>query len=117
MKQLSEEDKQLLLKDLCARLPYGVIVQFVYDDISVTREMGINSLHDVLFSNAEGMPYLRPMSSMTQEECRELRGIMITEPLWGMFDFFYSHHIDFRGLIPKGLALEANEDMYKIKEK
>jgi hypothetical protein len=58
-------------------------------------------------------PYLRPMSSMTEEERNELshydNSVQRT-------DFFYSHHIDCRFMIEKGLALEAPEGMYNIKE-
>ena len=54
-------------------------------------------------------PYLRPMSSMTEEERKELsyyeNPVQIT-------DFYYSHHIDCRFIIEKGLALEAPEGMY-----
>lgn len=67
-------------------------------------------------------PYLRPMSSMTEEEKEELRdkNILIAvstsgtvETTIGGFDWLNAHHFDYRGLIPMGLALPAPEGMYQ----
>ena len=110
MKELSIEEKSLLVKDLCARLPYKVIV---YDyDREETREMGLGTLHDIMFNDLECKPYLRPMSSMTEEEKKELFQLMGNGTDIQRIDFYISHHFDYRGLIPKGLALEALEGMY-----
>jgi len=119
---MTQEDKDLLLKDLCARLPYGVIVRLDYrDGTIVTREMGIGSLHDMMFDNAEGKPYLRPMSSMTEEELNEF--ILVTETILGVgknkytvilsldaTDWLNAHHFDYRGLIDKDLAIEVTKE-------
>ena len=128
---MTQEEKQLLLVDLCARLPYGIMVQLVYDEDTIkTREMGLGSLHDIMFDNAEGKPYLRPMSSMTEEEFKmvcsmnaltdtELRDrinfpdMFIKSYTIETFDLFNSHHFDYRGLIDKSLAIVAPEGMYK----
>ena len=86
------------------------------------------------------LPYLRPMSSMTEEEREELEHLseeyfgkaldkQIQESLSSsnrneskileciassvIVDWLNAHHFDFRGLIEKGLALEAPEGMYK----
>jgi hypothetical protein len=116
---MTKEEKDLLLRDLCARLTYGVIVRLDYKDGTiVTREMGIGSFHDMLFGNAEGKPYLRPMSSMTEEEANEFETISeglftneAPEQIWGeVIDWINAHHFDHRGLIPKGLAIEVTED-------
>ena len=133
---MTQEYKQLLIKDLCARLPYGVMVKLVYDEkTTVTREMGLGSLHDIMLDNAEGKPYLRPMSSMTEDERNELSdylcervmsdktGITIPpNPIQGKgisfewmqecINWLILNHFDYRGLIPKGLALPATENMY-----
>ena len=78
-------------------------------------------------------PYLRPMSSMTQDECTQLSMLLpksyvvyseeihnineltkiLPEHIEIITDFYNSHYLDWRGLIPKGLALEATENMYK----
>jgi hypothetical protein len=62
-------------------------------------------------------PYLRPMSSMTEEEENEYRAINCYEGLFPSneeaLDYVLEHHFDFRGLIERGLALEAPKDMYK----
>lgn len=117
---------ELLLKDLCARLPYKVKGIITYDKSNTTFTVeGIDSniLH---LSNAEECyvddfkPYLRPMSDMTEEERGEYDefcfGMFILRNEIDAFDFIdwlNSHHFDYRGLIEKGLALEASEGMYK----
>ena len=122
---MTQEDKDLLLRDLCARLPYGVRVHLVYDDdVSFEREMGIGSLHDIMFENVvDAKPYLRPMSSMTEEEKNDYlntfkKSIIGTDEedgrVWTVdsIDYLNAHHFDYRGLIPMNLALEAPEGMY-----
>ena len=126
---MKQEDKELLLKDLCARLPYGLKVCHinlsdempkVWDLIGMTAPHLADILVEGLYRFAavnikENIrPYLRPMSSMTEEERNELshyeNSVQIT-------DFFYSHHIDCRFMIEKGLAIKAKEGMYNINEK
>jgi hypothetical protein len=122
---MTKEEKRLLLQDLSARLSYGVIVRLDYrDGTIVTREMGIGSFHDMLFGNTKGKPYLRQMSSMTEDERKEYNeylfhgasiGLMSnTETAYELIDWLNAHYFDYRGLIDKGLALEAPKDMYKI---
>lgn len=114
-------EKQLLLKDICARLPYGVIIEITSwgGTVGASYDMRLDAglLADLLHSEDDFKQYLRPMSSMTEEEENEYRAINCYE---GMFprnedalDYVLEHHFDFRGLIPMGLALEAPEDMYK----
>lgn len=111
---MTNEQKQLLLKDLCARLPYGVIVQDRNGTHILTRgntELGTEYIK----------PYLRPMSSMTEEEedeYQECGNKDIAEAYIHLvpnnrMDWLNAHHFDHRGLIPMGLALKAPEDMYK----
>ena len=129
---MTQEEKQLLLKDLCARLPYGVYVdaylwqkdapklliecvpEYVGEEIVVKGLAGRHSIKEI-------KPYLRPMFSMTDEEKEEYRNecnkvlsmpFKINGP-YPIVDWLNEHHFDHRGLIPKGLALEASEDMYK----
>ncbi len=156
---MTQEDKQLLLKDLCARLPYGVIVDYkenefetphwkittIYPEtldgwIGYDKRVGAGSDSGSRpFKIGEVKPYLRPMSSMTEEEKNEFnnlfngsfqyfnQGVISASHLWDrneavfvgeldctkLIDWFLEHHFDFRGLIPMGLALEAPKDMYK----
>ena len=121
-----EEEKNLLLKDLCARLPYGVKIKLIRWDIdegmyiNTTLEPDdIERLLNIEEGDTEIKPYLFPLSSMTEEQKKEYQ--YITER-W-MYDSSYSisdsidwlnkNHFDYRGLIEKGLALEAPEEMYK----
>jgi len=140
---MTQEDKNLLLKDLCARLPYGVRMKGVNEDFNLSTGTSPNRLSYVLNSVKFSMetdfkPYLRPMSSMTEEEKKEISEL-IDAPieidsdgdiiyLGGYsiipcsdyqiyIDYLISHHFDYRGLIPMGLAIEAPEGMYKINTK
>ena len=117
-----------VLVDLSARFPYRVIVCLDYKDGTiVTREMGIGSFHDMLFGNTKGKPYLRQMSSMTEEEYKEYSKLWDLQDKFptdadirfkiDVFDWLNAHHFDYRGLIERGLALEAPEGMYNIKRR
>ena len=144
---MTQEDKQLLLKDLCTRLPYRVIAYAseinkngIITDVNVPYNM-VNLTVDndsgkyELVPLFDVKPYLRSMSSMTEEERDELYTAMdwygeidetgnvytkgqekvYRETFYEYTDWLNAHHFDFRGLIEKGLALEAPEDMYKEK--
>lgn len=128
---MTQEEKQLLLKDLSARLPYWVFVNVTEPGDSSTNYdclLSTDILKEVSgkTSNLNYKPYLRPMSSMTEEEqkefvqfhCVKLCPIVLNDSLTvenesKMMDWLIAHHFDFRGLIEKGLALEAPKDMYK----
>ena len=140
---MTEEDKQLLLKDLCARAFYGVQAHYVggserytyeADGVVLSVDIYLRNPVYVNFINTEVelvKPYLRPMSSMTEEEKKmvcSMNGLSDTElndrieyPNMYVqnytietFDLFNAHHLDYRGLIEKGLALEAPEGMYNV---
>lgn len=142
---MTKEEKEILFKDLSARIPYHVYVKVWLKD-GTTEEGPLDLKHnyaDVLRSAfyynkiVDIKPYLRPMSSMTRQECTQLNvllpryfivtperitclehingGIINFEVLDIIIDFYNSHHLDWRGLIPKCLALEAPKDMYNIK--
>ena len=125
---MTQEEKQLLLKDLCARLPYRVICDMWFEGNEankITEVLKCGGLMRLMNSefNFIVKPYLRPMSNMTDEEEK------IYSQMWNLqdeyptdadiqfkidvFDWLLAHHFDFRGLIEKGLALEAPEGMYK----
>ncbi len=125
---MAHEEKDLLLKDLSARLPYGVIGEYSWKGrVPYNRELTGN-LYDELNSSwnstedSKFIPYLRPMSSMTEEEEIEYDATFATIKLadghydstmtYKSFDFLNEHHFDYRGLIEKGLALEAPNGMY-----
>lgn len=110
---MSKEEKELLLQDLCARLPYGVIVDVNF--YNKTKGLSCDLLKDFIIDEKSVRPYLRPMSSMTEEEVIEYN-IAVDKDVSPerIVDWYYAHHLDFRGLIKKGLALEAPEGMYKL---
>lgn len=138
---MKQEDKELLLKDLCARLPYGVKCSFGVDDAIYIIE-GINpnccgaseiqATH--LKSSINGdfkinscKPYLFPLSSMTEEQKKEcnfaddldsdiLDAALCTNHYhrtgvptvtYNLVDWCNKNHFDYRGLIPKGLAIDC----------
>ena len=122
----AEEQKQLLLKDLSARLPYWVKLRYV-EDLVVKKEFHTITLNNVYLEHiingdADIKPYLRPMESMTEEEMEEYNNIdnrayscpkeYAHIPAKDRIDWLNAHHFDYRGLIPMGLALPAKEGMY-----
>lgn len=76
---MTNEQKQLLIKDLCARLPYGVKISYVYTDGKICGEPITLTQIDYKFNVEEVKPYLRPMSSMTDEELKELVNLCLTK--------------------------------------
>lgn len=122
---MTQEEKQLLLKDLCARLPYGVICKLSAKgaNVSINEKLDTGGLEHLIFGTMDVLPYLRTMSSMTEEERREYDKLIakcIYDPeayffdnYDRLYDWLNAHHFDYRGLIEKGLALEAPADMYK----
>ena len=118
---MTQEDKELLLRDLCARLPYGVIIQ-IKDWTVLDAELKIGHINRLQINDVELKPYLFPLSSMTEEQKKEYRkacdldmGILENSPMKGepfpaMYnsqDWLDAHHFDYRGLIEKGLAIDA----------
>ena len=127
-----EEEKNLLLKDLCTRLPYGVRYRhFTWNDeygetyiaaqiYSINTDGYVKNCHDdetVYIDNVR--PYLFPLSSMTEEQKKEYQYITerwMNNPAYSISDstdWLNKNHFDYRGLIEKGLALEAPKEMYK----
>ena len=140
---MTNEEKELLIKCLCDLLPYNTIVQhsdpFVdsennytgeYDHIdgwlhdvellddgttSIIGNDGYNHICDIEHTK----PYLRPMSSMTEDEIDKFTSFDLEADIYyyilnfEAIDYLNSIHVDYRGLIGKELALEAPEDMYK----
>ena len=117
---MTQEDKELLLKDLCARLAYHTRVKVWLKD-GTTEEGPLDLEHnygdvlrDAFYYNeiVKIKPYLFPLSSMTEEQKKEynlLRNIVDNElyDTWESIDYLNAHHFDYRGLIEKGLAIDA----------
>ena len=134
-KKLNNNEKNLLLQDLCARLPYGVKCQieefgenfFTLKNINIDDENGhllifeekINDLPVEVYLS-EVKPCLRPLSSMTEEQSKELEEIdpefyslissngeiYVSMDIRG-YDWLNKNNFDYRGLIPKGIAIDA----------
>lgn len=123
---MTQQDKDLLLKYLCMALPYGVVIKITSDDgmldVSYNIKLDADLLSDLLHGEDDFMPYLRPMSSMTEEEKKEFNNIPSTKNYqivngdlpWDVANYkqiqwLLKKHFDFIGLIPKGLAIEVSE--------
>lgn len=117
-----QENKELLLKDLCARLPYGVKVNneiqgdFVIYGICENYIFARTTTSHADFRIENIKPYLFPLSSMTEEQSKVyhelINGMFGTSALINfeiLTDFFNANHLDYRGLIEKGLAIDATE--------
>ena len=161
VQQMTQEEKELLFKDLSARVKYGVVVHHIklnedykVDGCLYNTIKGINlrKIEDdenmepeplifvktidkgyqlVPTGPGDVLPYLRPMSSMTKEEkytYRHMLGAQLNsegesimfvyiEDFPVVIDWLNAHHFDYRGLIEKGLALEAPEGMYNLIDK
>ena len=128
---MTQEDKQLLLRDLCMRLPYGVKVwnsEFLdpIEEYHPNETLILSDLDFYIKTSIEVKPYLRPMSSMTKEEEEEYE-LLIDCSDYTYFktsdkviDWLNKHYFDYRidpstgkTLIESGLAIEAPEGMYK----
>lgn len=130
---MTQEEKELLLKDLCARQPYKVKISVDDDNLFIPTLKYIEGRLICHFYECAWTryidtikPFLRPISSMTEEEksiyhsfCECDDGDYTGEILYfdtiESFDYLNQIHIDYRNLIPRGLAIEAQKDMYGTK--
>ena len=123
--------KELLIKDLIARLQYGVVLK---TDNVFPQKLEVITFDNGTFrfwisdggftlDNMDCIPYLRPMSSMTKEEkidyerlcsyCLEQDTVnynittLDKTQLVYVIDWLNKNHFDYRGLIEKGLAIDA----------
>ena len=131
---MTKEEKELLLKDLCARLPYGVKLEFY---ASATKQTYVCTLlglepeeEEPIIAKTENgyfymlagnvKPYLFPLSSMSEEQQKEFDQLIElelkaindeiahTQVTTFEVDFYNKNHFDYRGLIEKGLAIDAS---------
>lgn len=128
---MTQEEKQLLLVDLCSRLTYGVkalipecrqdaATLIGADDRCFTVKYGESTIYCPFHISIK--PYLRPLSSMTEEEVKEFAAFASqSQHRFFIGDSYYwynnyeeedwlnKHHFDYRGLIEKGLAISTEE--------
>ena len=137
---MTQEQKDLLFKDLCARLPYGVkayvkhwsnLDRKYYENVYTVKSTfpSLNEVHvqsetgsvNVILGYTDYVikPYLFPLESMTEERKEEFDQLLElelkaisdeinhTQATEFEVDFYHKHHLDWRGLIPKGLAIDA----------
>lgn len=117
---MTQRDKELLFRDLCARIPYNVkcynskyrpdLAEEIIC-ITVNYNHPCVQLGTYLYKLEQVKPYLFPISSMTEEEKLMYEGLMIGTDnipyMLDVIDWLNSHHFDYRNLIEKGLAIDA----------
>lgn len=132
---MKQEDKDLLMLDLSGRLLFNVVCKIGQDEETLQNNYitevlsisGYKAFVDTMNCSATVpffvKPYLRQLSSMTKEEYEEyekieygMSNIGSKYRYYDLCDWYNKHHFDYRGLIEKGLAVEAPEDMYKPKK-
>ena len=123
---MTQEDKMLLIKDLSARLPYAVTVEHTSGFRGTLHDITVHHMYDdndnvydaICYTDFFGdedsiyieyfKPYLFPISSMTEEQKEDMIksscGIGSDK---NVFDWYNKNHFDYRGLIEKGLAIDA----------
>lgn len=134
---MTQEDRQIFLKDLCARTPYGVKVQymnniFVIDYVSpMYGEVKLDTSDNWTAGVSEVKPYLFPLSSITEEQRNNISKLLIStqnefspygelnmkgcDNLFicavkqsnALINYCLTNHLDINGLIEKGLAIDA----------
>jgi len=121
---MTQEEKDLLLKDLCARLPYFTKVQIKNEIVVLDSICDDDGYHfNFIGDDREGVnieqikPYLFPLSSMTEEQKHHYHWLQchaldaLGNPLcfdcYDSLDWLNENHFDYRGLIPMGLANNA----------
>ena len=132
---MTKEDRNLLVQDLCSRLPYGVKVLYKHSvfDIdyisSMYEEVHLDIVNNYTIGISEVKPYLFPMSSMTEEQREEFLNIQTEErqillnalieyksgkydkiPIiapYKQIEWLNKNHFDYRGLIERGLAIDC----------
>lgn len=128
---MTKDDTELFLKDLCARLPYGVKGRYNNMVMSLRMIDPFDNYRPLYCANNSGSeyadvdefkPYLFPMSSMTEEQkkeydsiiyhdvelhCERYYNVIDVDCYEELHDFFHKNHLDYRGLIEKGLAIDA----------
>jgi hypothetical protein len=124
---MTKEDKKLLFRYLSMALPYGVVVETQLINAPRAKYPVLKVLKSYMLcdfaqsiENVIHKPYLRPMSSMTEEEYKEYKVIDDRSyscpmdyahiPASDRIDWLNAHHFDYLGLIPKGLAIAVTEE-------
>jgi hypothetical protein len=135
---MTQEEKRLLLVDLCSRIPYGVKVNInspieeqnrmeLFDVNLESETIGVGNekwmFRAVPMENEDGWvvkPYLRSMESMTDEEIDRMWEIYESGPAAessvAVVEYLYERHLDCHHLIEQGLADEALDGMYDKEE-
>lgn len=117
-KKLTKEEKELVIKDLLPRIPTDLLVKVPGEE--EPKELRKRVRWMIVYGKAKSIedcltgliPYLRPLSSMTEEELDEYEFMKGWKKEYELIDWLILHHFDFRGLIENDLAIKAEKGMY-----
>lgn len=119
---MTQFEKEILLRDLCSRLPFGVkaekyTIRMDGEFVPLASAETVTAKDIISQGELPGYvvkPYLFPLSSMTEEQREEYYGTFsLSGDISGSVDFYNKYHFDYRGLIPLGLANDAtNKNIY-----
>lgn len=112
---MTKEEKQLLLKELCMRLPYGIKINYKGTIRTLTgSDIDDCLINGVITDDLENIkPYLRSMYSMTEEERKHYNYLLTVGYYDKLIDWLNEQKFDYKFLIPLGIILEAPKEMYK----
>ena len=120
--------KDLLIKDVCARLPYGVVCEISNEEAKIIEVLKPGGLFEFMSGTIDIKPYLRSLDDMTEDEkddfsdaiCNvidsqqyinaEFYNIEMAKAATTEIDWLIAHHFDFRGLIGLGLAIRVTPE-------
>lgn len=110
------EDRELLMRDLSCRIPYGVFVKIdgmskivKLTSISCYGEVSVDNGSTYLYPISEVKPYLFPLSIIGNRALKKINAFVDAKTSHVILEFFNSRHIDYKGLIEKGLAINATD--------
>lgn len=130
---MTQDEKELLLKDTCARIPYNIKCTYYDKCVGEEDEGTITGMQNETYFVIDGgcidvenvKPYLFPLSNLKEDLKQEYTYIVnyinsddtnnwkegefiYVEQFTQLMHFYHKHHIDYRGLIPMGLAIDAS---------
>ena len=129
---MTQEDRRLLIKDLCGRSYYKVKVSAIYDnkeyegtlcaiypednriiidDLNKPCHYPNQTCGGFIIDEHKVKPYLFPLSSMTEEQYKEYWELEHSSDMEHLsiplLDWLNANHFDYRGLIEKELAIDC----------
>lgn len=111
---MTQNNKEILLQDIAGRIPYGTLM-FIQPSSSdkykcrfIVR-LDSSVYNDILNDECVAIPYLFPMSHLTDEQCREIEFLAFSKRYGEIIDIYNRNNIDHRGMLERKLAIDASD--------